>query len=103
MKLMIDISEDLYNNMKSRYEYQNETDNNLSVFEKIGIAVKNGTPLPKNPTNGDMIKALFPKAIFCAPTENEFTKAFIRPNGSVVINDYCDDWWNAPYREGDGE
>ena len=47
MKLIIDISEDLYNNMKSRCKYQNETDNNLSVFEKIGIAVKNGTPLPK--------------------------------------------------------
>ena len=51
MKLIIDISEDLYNNMKSRLKYQNETDNYLSVFEKIGIAVKNGTPLKAQATD----------------------------------------------------
>ena len=51
MKLIIDISEDLYNNMKSRLKYQNETDDYLSVFEKIGIAVKNGTPLKAQATD----------------------------------------------------
>lgn len=50
MKLIIDISEDLYNNMKSRFKYQNETDDNLSVFEKIRIAVKDGIPLEAQPT-----------------------------------------------------
>ena len=52
IQIVIEIDEDLYNNMKSRYKYQNETDDNLSAFEKIGIAIKNGTPLPKG--NGEL-------------------------------------------------
>lgn len=38
---------------------------------------KNGTILPDNPTNGDMIKAIFPK-------------------GTNIFNN---EWWNAPYYE----
>ena len=53
MKLIIDIDEEVYNNMKSRFKDRNETEKYLSVFEKVGFAVKNGTPLPKG--HGDLV------------------------------------------------
>ena len=50
-------------------------------------AYKNGTFIPQNATNGDIIKALFPK---------------INDNFSNVIDLKL--WWNAPYKkEGDEE
>ena len=45
------------------------------ILEK---AVKNGTPLPENATNGDVIKTLFPKCMWNATGQDE-------------------EWWNAPY------
>ena len=53
MKLVIDIPEDTYNYMISRCKYQNKDDSGLSEFEKAGIAIKNGTPLPK--VYGDLV------------------------------------------------
>lgn len=47
-------------------------------------AIKNGTPIPDNATNGDVIKALF-------PNEHDFE------------TDFDEDWWNAPYQKGGKE
>lgn len=47
MKVMIDIDEDTYRYMQSRCQYQNKGDKGLSKFEEVGVAIKNGTPLPK--------------------------------------------------------
>lgn len=48
--------------------------------------ISDGTVLPDNPTNGDMIKALFP--IFVESEKNY---------DAVEIN-YKNDWWNASYK-----
>ena len=61
----------------------------------LGDAVRDGIPLPYNPTNGDMIMAVFPNASI---TE-------IGGGSTIVVaNNYKfnSTWWNAPYRE-DGE
>lgn len=50
-------------------------------------------------TNGDVIKAIFPNTIFSGSTKDTISQAFIRPNGSVVINDYFDNWLNARYKK----
>lgn len=47
MKLVIEIDEDTYRYMQSRCKYQNKGDKGLSKFEEVGVAIKNGTPLPK--------------------------------------------------------
>ena len=47
MKLIIDMDEDTYKYMQSRCKYQNKGDKGLSKFEEAGVAIKNGTPLPK--------------------------------------------------------
>lgn len=47
MEIVIDISEDLYTYMQSRYKYQNKDDEGLSKFGKAGVAIKNGIVLPK--------------------------------------------------------
>lgn len=60
---------------------------------ELALAVRNGTVLPDNPTNGDMIMAVFPNASI---TE-------IGGGSTIVVaNDYKfnSTWWNTPYREG---
>ena len=78
MQIVIDIPEE-------DYEY-------LKLHNKDGLynAILNGKPLPKDPTNGDMIKAIFPKyyqAIF--------------PKYSQTMLGYLNytRWWNTPYKE----
>ena len=60
-------------------------------------AIKNGIPLPNNPTNGDMVKAVFPNF------EEDVTIV-----GDTILLErympYCKmqfhrDWWDAPYKE----
>ena len=60
---------------------------------------KNATILPDNPTNGDMIMALFPKV---------YVQKILDNNDEVIgFETYLDggsqcfmaDWWNAPYEK----
>ena len=60
--------------------------------------------IPKNPTNGDMIKAMFPQYIYenitykVCLSENEWkpSRKVIRMNGEHSV-DFDIDWWKAPY------
>ena len=63
------------------------------LFGSYGKSIKNGTVLPDNPTNGDMIKAMFP---------NERIGHCEDCTDLGDIATFDDDWWNAPYGE-DGE
>ena len=47
MKIVIDIPEEIYQYMQSRFMYQGGDETYLSLSEKSGIAIKNGTVLPK--------------------------------------------------------
>lgn len=50
-------------------------------------------PFPDGTTNGDMIKALFPNDDISPSTVTSIIQKI--PFGR---NEYCSDWWNAPYK-----
>ena len=89
MKVIIDIPNHLYKLLKDL-----PSDSNEGTIENVLMkAVENGTPIPDNATNGDVIKAMFPTAD-------------ISLNDSCfegVVNKYGFDmkWWNAPYQKGE--
>lgn len=71
---------------------------NGSVASKQVLnAVKNGTPIPDNATNGDVIKAMFPNG-----TTAKFATFMRFIDGEHYFN-CSDDWWNAPYQKGGKE
>lgn len=65
----------------------------------LTLAFRNGTPIPDNATNGDIIKAMFDvKEIdmshtYCVhfPEEEDYSHYFFK------------EWWNAPYQKGGKE
>jgi len=86
MKIIIEISDEVYQHMMGNDLLQ-------SVHGKICYkAVQNGTPIPDNATNGDVIKALF-------------EPNWIRRMDDVVREEYEFDevWWNSPYQKGGKE
>lgn len=94
MKLIIDIPEEAkqaFDNAKNEDLYGNYYDRN----SLIGKAIQNGTPIPDNATNGDVIKTFYPELV--VGSNNLGKTIFLRPNATVVIEDRMSDWWNAPY------
>ena len=80
MKLIIDIPNHLYSVIKNK-----ECTRNNALTE----AVYNGTPIPDNATNGDVIKILF-------------KPNWIRRMDDVVREEYEFDaeWWASLYQKG---
>ena len=81
MKLIITILKDKY-----RYIQELEQDNtDYATTRMLYHAVQNGTPIPDNATNRDVIKAIFSETLdnFCERTTWEWNR-----------------WWNAPYQKG---
>ena len=89
MKLVIDIPDKAFENL------QRFKDKFLSRPE---IAVKHGTPLPDNATNGDVIKAIFDvtevRQLDCC--------AFIDTSDDANMRTYKE-WWNAKYKKGENK
>ncbi len=54
-------------------------------------------PIPKNATNGDMIKAMFPRTKIRWITQNRI--GITVENNQDYITEFELDWWNAPYKE----
>lgn len=56
--------------------------------------------IPKNPTNGDVIKAMIPNEEFLINGSlGEKGTVFFESEDNVIL--YPLDWWNAPYKKGD--
>lgn len=55
-----------------------------------------GLTIPENPTNGDMIKALFPKGKIIK--FQTFIRYELSDGTCINVND---NWWNAPYKKGE--
>ena len=81
MKILIDIPDHLYSVIKNK-----ECTHNNVLTE----AVDNGTPIPDNATNGDVLKIMF--------IPNRITRTDDTVN---VEYDFTNEWWNAPYQRGD--
>lgn len=67
--------------------------------EKIGdydIPIHNAIIIPKNPTNGDMIKAMFPNIEMWGESKNTLDYSL-----GGMIHRVLKSWWNAPYKKGE--
>ena len=73
MKLLVEIDEETYKDIKKGKVYSSFRD----VPQESVLAIANGTPIPDNATNGEIIDLIF-------PYEKTIDK----------------DWWNAPYQKG---
>ena len=66
------------------------------IGEAMAEIFENGTPLPDNPTNGDMIKALFPYDTFTIV--DQMNSRFVEHHhGTALWHHFNLYWWNAPY------
>lgn len=61
-------------------------------------------PIPKNATNGDVIKFMFPNARVCniyLQKDDEVYYVFIdNAKGCTIEMRVMKSWWNTPYKEG---
>ena len=57
-------------------------------------AFKNSTPISDNATNGDVIKAMFPKR---EVIEHD---TYIEVAWGEGMDEFDKNWWNAPYQKG---
>ena len=90
MKVLIEIDEKTFKALHEFVVINTGRSNGKTIIDKCLKAISNGTPIPDNATNGDVIKAMFPTAD-------------ISLNDSCfegVVNKYGFDmkWWNAPYK-----
>lgn len=89
MKLIIDIDKEEY----ERFKKNQKKEYSESMLDVNIIA--NGTPIPDNATNGDVIKAMFDiKAI---DMSNTYCVRFPKEEEDCP-HYFFKDWWNAPYK-----
>ena len=88
MKVVIDIPQKLCVEIKQSYSIRLDD----KSTNKIIKAIRNGTVLPQNPTNGDMIKVMFPNQ----DSDNGDSVALLDIDGYVITTIHKK-WWNAPY------
>ena len=62
----------------------------------ISVAIKNGTPIPDNATNGDVLISLYPNLKYTIQNGRVVTTI-------GVASSFDLDWWNAPYHYVDSE
>ena len=90
IELVIKIPEEVYKSIQ---------DNDYCGISNSDMynALKNGTPIPDNATNGDVIKAIFPNS------DIEEHRTYMK----IVVGDYllpcAYQWWNSPYQKGGKE
>ena len=87
MRIMIDIVEGAYIACKAVKDVEDDGRNPLLSY--LINSVANSTPLPENPTNGDMIKSVFPDI------------ALYEKNHDAIEISFNGVWWDAPYERGE--
>ena len=92
-KILLEIPDKIYDTIDYDMFISREQ---LAVLQKH---ILEGTLLPYNATNGDVIKALFPKVKI--HQSGGYTMALFQP--STYLEDTRSEWWNAPYEVNDGE
>lgn len=88
MKIIIDIPKELY-----KKQFQSNWIGNIIIHD----AIVNGTPLPDNATNGDVIKALFSCLEKCE-YEEPYTHGIVLAGNDNRVTWFANDWWNAKYK-----
>ena len=96
MKLIIDISEQDYNDIIT-CNPEVETEYILDLLMKC---VDNGTPIPDNATNGDVIRAIFTQWRIIDDADKDMIMFNIPMKVGYEFNACSREWWNAPYQKG---
>lgn len=93
MQIVIDIPKEMH-----KAFVQGSFGAKYNMYDLVGC-VMNGTPLPDNATNGDIIQTIYPHYTF----EIESFEGFVRCSydGWYIRLPIC--WWDAPYKVGDIE
>ena len=90
MKLIIDLDE---------YDYSTIVNDERYMPLDISVAIKNGTPIPDNATNGDIIHGLYMPYGYVV--NDDYDEVVISAEG--VDMRFSKTWWNAPYQKGGKE
>ena len=64
------------------------------------LLILNGTPIPDNATNGEVIKTIFPYGKYSEYFADVEMKT--EENDTRFKSVFDRDWWDAPYQKGDG-
>lgn len=74
-----------------------------SNYVRIAPPIK-AIPIPKNATNGDIIKVIFPDATIYEETHGYgyMYSDVVRCAENYMLT-YDKEWWNAPYKRGNTE
>lgn len=94
MKLIIEINEEKYNQIINSYQGSNVRPKDYE------IAVINGTPIPDNATNGDILWAMFPTIKIDEMTHKIYATIQYDWTYVGIEFDAMKEWWNAPYQKG---
>ena len=92
MKLIIDIPDEDYKKINSKEKI-------ITISCDIASAIKNGTPIPDNATNGDVIHGLYMPYGYVV--NDDYDEVVISAEG--VDMRFSKTWWNAPYQKGGKE
>jgi len=87
MKLLIDLTEEVYEHYKNSPLIG--TPDNITWSDEIKKAVRKATPIPDNATNGDVLMTVFPKADIRFEGRNKNFYGYI---------EFAGDWLEAPYK-----
>ena len=99
MQIVIDIPEEIIKDAKESPNYYPSY-----LFGTIWKSIGNGTPIPDNATNGDVIKTIFSEIeiidirtiIDCPEEGTVYFECFEGDN----IHSLDLSWWNTPYQKG---
>lgn len=75
IQLVIEIDEE---------EYRQIVDDNWFIPLFVTSIFKRGVPLPKNSTNGDMIKTLYPSIVIRVVTESQIGISFFNNQSEIT-------------------
>ena len=94
MDIIIKLDEKIYTNLKNNEHIIRSITKNDEGSDglKAQLSILNGTVLPNNPTNGDVIKAMFPNVNVFKNGED----VGIEIDGFTM---FSLSWWDAPYEE----
>ena len=97
MQIVIDIPKEMFEWVNDVNKFYKDYD----VSDFIDV-IKNGTPIPDNATNGEIIEALYPNAEFSLYSDIVDRVAMnIRVNGTEYEIHFDEDWWDSPYQKED--
>ena len=99
MKLIIEVNKEDLDFLRKTFTQNSHDYIPMVIKNRFTDAVLNGTPIPDNATNGDVIKVMFPNAKIVKTDKEVFLYTGTREKDKD-IQIFDTDWWNEPYQKG---